>query len=136
MTDQTVEFVETSFDLGLMKFNEKIIPGKSVKFSGKIKAERQTVSHAHHGIGWTLSEEEYSGEISEIPIKYWPDVKQRWKEQKHDPLGLNIPCYNIVEEGQYKELAVLRHAIITDFDHEIEGKTTFGLKFEALTMKD
>lgn len=136
MTDQTVEFIETAYDLGVMRFNDQVIPGKTIKFSGKIKAERQTVSNAHHGIGWNFDEEEYSGEISEIPIKYYPLVKERWRQQKYDPLGLNISCYNILDEGQYKELAVLRHAVITDFDMEIEGKTTFGLKFEALTMKD
>lgn len=136
MTDQTVEFIEETYDLGFLRFNDEIIPGKSVKVSGKIKAERQTVSNAHHGVGWNFSEEEYSGEVSEIPIKHWSKVKERWHKQKYDPLGLMIPLYNIVDEGQYKEMAVLKYAVITDFDLETEGKTTFSCKFESLTMKE
>ena len=33
-------------------------------------------------------------------------------------------------------MAVLKYAVITDFDLETEGKTTFSCKFESLTMKE
>ena len=36
MVDQSVEFIEQTYDLAIMKFNDKLIPG-SIKMSGKKK---------------------------------------------------------------------------------------------------
>lgn len=52
MTDQTVEFIEKTYDMAILKFNEKLIPGKGIKFSGKWKRERIKVDNAKHGVGW------------------------------------------------------------------------------------
>ena len=75
MTDQTVEFIEKTYDMAILKFNEKLIPGKGIKFSGKWKRERIKVDNAKHGVGWKTSDEEFSGQLSDLPSKYW-DVVQ------------------------------------------------------------
>lgn len=133
MADQFVEFIEKSYDLAILKMNERLVPGK-IKFSGKKKKERIKVDNAHHGIGWKTSDEEYSGELSDIPLKYWNDVMDMFDAQDDDPLGLNIACYNIVNDGAYEEMAVLRYASINDFD-TTPTDGTFGIKFEALLFK-
>ena len=120
MTDQTVEFIEKTYDMAILKFNEKLIPGK--------------VDNAKHGVGWKTSDEEYSGELSDIPYKYWDDVQEIIEELDSNPLALNIACYNIIDDGEYEERGVLRYATITDFDSTaVDG--TFGIKFEALLFK-
>lgn len=134
MTDQTVEFIEKTYDMAILKFNEKLIPGKGIKFSGKWKRERIKVDNAKHGVGWKTSDEEYSGELSDIPYKYWDDVQKIIEELDSNPLALNIACYNIIDDGEYEERGVLRYATITDFDSTaVDG--TFGIKFEALLFK-
>lgn len=134
MADQSVEFIEKAYDAAILKFNEKLIPGSGIKFSGKIKRERIKLDNATYGVGWKSSDEEYSGELSDIPYKYWDDVMDIMDELKVNPLGLNIACYNIIDDGEYEERGVLRYATITDFDSTaVEG--SFGIKFEALLFK-
>lgn len=133
MADQNVEFIEKSYDLAILKMNDKLVPG-SIKFSGKKKKERIKVDNARHGVGWKTSDEEYSGELSDIPLKYWDDVMDMYDNLDDDPLALNIACYNIVNDGDYEEMGVLRYATIGDFD-TTPTDGTFGIKFEALVFK-
>lgn len=134
MTDQTVEFIEKAYDAAILKFNERLIPGAGIKFSGKWKKERIKLDNATHGVGWKTSDEEYSGELSDIPYKYWDDVMEIIEELKSNPLGLSIACYNIIDDGEYEERAVLRYATITDFNSTVTDGS-FGIKFEALLFK-
>ena len=134
MVDQTVEFIEKAYDTAILKFGEKLIPGSGIKFSGKWKRERIKLDNATHGVGWKTSDEEYSGELSDIPYKYWDDVMEIIEGLKTEPLGLNIACYNIIDDGEYEEKGVLRYSTITDFDTTpVDG--AFGIKFESLLFK-
>ena len=133
MVDQSVEFIEQTYDLAIMKFNDKLIPG-SIKMSGSKKKERIKTDNANHGIGWKTSDEEYDYELSDIPRKYWDDVMEIYDALDKDPLGLNIALYNIVDDGAYEEMGVLRYATIGDFDTTpVDG--TFGIKGESLLFK-
>lgn len=133
MTDQSVEFIEKTYDLAIMKMNGDLVPG-TIKFSGKKKKERIKTDNARHGIGWKTSDEEYSGELSDIPIKYWDTVMDMYDALDDDPLGLNIAVYNIVDDGDYEEMGVLRYVALSDFD-STPTDGTFGIKFEALVFK-
>ena len=133
MTDQSVEFIEKTYDLAILRMNDSFVPG-SIKFSGSKKKERIKTDNAHHGVGWKYSDEEYSYELSDIPLKYWDLVMSMWSELDTNPLGLNISCYNIVDDGEYEEMGVLRYATIGDFDTTpVDG--TFGIKGDALIFK-
>lgn len=130
-----VDTVEDVYDLGIMRFGDNEITCKSFKISYKIKAESKSVTNKLEGVGWKLSELEYSWEASEIEEQYMKIIKDRFKAQKNDKNGLTISTYNFTEGGEYVEGDVLYSCIITDIDVEQESGATFDVKGDALRAK-
>ena len=136
MADIQTETGTDIYDLAEIRLGDEVIPCNSFKISYKIKSERQTVTNAYTGVGWKLSEEEYTFEISEVLPQYFDAIDERWKSQKTDKLSMNITAYNFMENGDYEEQCTIYGCIITDVDWEQESGVKFTVKGEALTKKD
>ena len=136
MADIKTETVTDTYDLAEIRLGDEVIGASNFKLSYKIKAERQTVTSSYTGVGWKLSEEEYSFELGEVLAQYYDIINERWKNQKSDKYGMSVSAYNFMENGDYEEQCTLYGCIITDVDWEQESGVKFTVKGEALTKKD
>lgn len=136
MADIKTETVTDTYDLAEIRLGDEVIPTSNFKLSYKIKAERQTVTSSYTGVGWKLSEEEYSFELGEVLPEYYDIINERWKNQKTDKHGMTVTAYNFMENGDYEEQCTIYSCIITDVDWEQESGVKFTVKGEALTKKD
>ncbi|WP_299523257.1 hypothetical protein [uncultured Methanobrevibacter sp.] len=136
MVDTKIETGTDKYDLAEIRLGDEVIPCNSFKIGYKIKSERQTVTNSYTGVGWKLSEEEYTFEVSEVLPQYFDIINDRWKEQKKDKLSMSVTAYNYVEDGDYEEQCTLYGCIITDIDWEQESGVKFTVKGEALSKKD
>ena len=132
MAETRTESGDDIYDLAEFRFGDTVIYMNNFTINYEITAERKQVTNSYTGADWTLSEENYAWECSEVLPKYKKVLEDRWEAQKSDKHGLTITTYNFLENGDYEEQCSLSSAIITAIDIEQETGMTLGVSGEAL----